>query len=151
MKKIDDLHGEHFFLDNFFVSPTIIDGKEYMTNEHYFQSMKCADPMEAEEIRLAHSPGEAKALGQVCKMCFNWQSGYKYCVMFIGVFEKFQQNHEIRRKLLATEGAYLEEGNTWGDRIWGTVDGKGQNALGLILMIVRDILAADIAKEGKGE
>ena len=33
---------------------------------------------------------------------------------------------------------YLEEGNTWGDRIWGTVHGQGANLLGRILMETRD-------------
>lgn len=35
---------------------------------------------------------------------------------------------------------HLEEGNTWGDTIWGTVDGVGENRLGKILMRVRDEL-----------
>ena len=33
---------------------------------------------------------------------------------------------------------YLEEGNTGGDRIWGTVHGQGANLLGRILMETRD-------------
>ena len=45
---------------------------------------------------------------------------------------------DLQVKLLATGDAYLEEGNTWGDRIWGTVDGQGENRLGKILMQVRD-------------
>ena len=40
-------------------------------------------------------------------------------------------------KVLATGDAYLEEGNTWGDRIWGTVNGSGANRLGFILMQIR--------------
>lgn len=30
------------------------------------------------------------------------------------------------------------EGNTWGDRVWGTVNGVGANQLGIILMKIRD-------------
>lgn len=142
MERIDDLHGEHFFLDNFYVSPTVIDGKEYMTNEHYFQSMKCADPVEAEKIRLAATPSEAKMLGQKCRMSYNWRT-HRYPIMFVGVWEKFQQNLTICKKLLATGDAYIEEGNTWGDTTWGTVDGEGQNGLGIILMIVRDFFAME--------
>jgi predicted NAD-dependent protein-ADP-ribosyltransferase YbiA (DUF1768 family) len=42
--------------------------------------------------------------------------------------------------LLASGGATLEEGNPWGDRLWGVVDGVGENRLGKILMKVRDEL-----------
>ena len=43
-------------------------------------------------------------------------------------------------KLLATGDAQLEEGNTWGDRIWGVYQGQGDNRLGKILMKVREEL-----------
>ena len=53
------------------------------------------------------------------------------------VFEKFKQNPHLTKKLLDTGDVYLEEGNNWGDRIWGTVNGVGRNELGKILMEVR--------------
>ena len=43
--------------------------------------------------------------------------------------------------LIATGDAYLEKENTWGDRVWGTVNGQGANNLGRILMDVRDELS----------
>lgn len=49
---------------------------------------------------------------------------------------KFDQKEELRQQLL-TGNEFLEEGNTWGDRVWGTVDGVGQNHLGKILMEIR--------------
>lgn len=58
--------------------------------------------------------------------------------------EKFTQNTELADKLLATGDAYLEEGNTWGDRIWGTVNGSGANRLGVILMQIRAELKDDL-------
>ena len=54
---------------------------------------------------------------------------------------KFVQNPELAQKLIATGNAYLEEGNTWGDKVWGTVNGSGANNLGIILMKVRNELA----------
>ena len=56
---------------------------------------------------------------------------------------KFSQNEELAKKLLATNDEYLIEGNTWGDRFWGTVNGEGRNQLGIILMQVRDELRAE--------
>ena len=47
-------------------------------------------------------------------------------------------NKELKEKLLATEDAYLEEGNTWGDTYWGTCDGIGKNIMGLLTMRVRE-------------
>lgn len=60
--------------------------------------------------------------------------------------QKFQR-FDLQEKLLATGNAYLEEGNTWGDRIWGTVNGEGENRLGKILMQVRQ----EIQKEKQSE
>lgn len=56
---------------------------------------------------------------------------------------KFSQNEELRNRLLATGDEQLEEGNTWGDRIWGTVNGIGENRLGNILMRVREELRSE--------
>lgn len=41
---------------------------------------------------------------------------------------------------LDTGNRHLEECNTWNDRYWGTVNGKGENNLGKILMRIRDEL-----------
>ena len=45
---------------------------------------------------------------------------------------------DLLERLINTNDKYLEEGNTWGDRIWGTVDGVGANLLGQILMEIRE-------------
>lgn len=69
----------------------------------------------------------------------DWED-IKYDAMYNCVKAKFEQNPDLAEKLIATGDAYLEEGNTWGDRIWGTVNGIGQNHLGKILMRVRQEL-----------
>ena len=53
---------------------------------------------------------------------------------------KFTQNETLKTKLLKTGDAMLIEGNTWGDRIWGQVNGVGENNLGKILMRIREEL-----------
>jgi hypothetical protein len=63
---------------------------------------------------------------------------------------KFTQNGDLKERLLATGDAYLEEGNTWGDRIWGTVNGKGANMLGIILMETREKLREKELEEEPG-
>lgn len=66
----------------------------------------------------------------------DWEA-VKVRIMEEIVRAKFTQNTELADKLLATGDAYLEEGNTWDDRIWGTVNSSGANRLGVILMQIR--------------
>ncbi|MDE7478548.1 MAG: NADAR family protein, partial [Lachnospiraceae bacterium] len=73
------------------------------------------------------------------KLRHDWEK-VKFDIMYEICKAKFSQNEELREKLIATGKVRLEEGNTWGDKIWGTVNGKGQNNLGKILMRVREEL-----------
>ena len=79
---------------------------------------------------------QAKIFGKKVKLRDDWEDVKKYWMLNV-VYAKFSQNVELREMLLETEDAYLEEGNTWGDTYWGTVNGIGENNLGKILMGVR--------------
>ena len=81
----------------------------------------------------------AKRKGRHVQLRHDWEQ-IKFTVMYEIVKAKFTKNEDLKIKLLATKDEYLEEGNTWGDKIWGTVNGKGQNNLGKILMRVREEL-----------
>lgn len=67
----------------------------------------------------------------------NWNE-IKLEVMYYLVFQKFNNNKELKQMLIDTQDALLEEGNTWDDTFWGICNGVGQNHLGKILMKVRD-------------
>ena len=67
--------------------------------------------------------------------------------MFDIVRQKFLQHQDLAEKLLATGDGYLEEGNNWGDRYFGVVNGVGENVLGCSLMIVRE----ELKKRKQGE
>lgn len=139
---IDKFEGDYAFLSNFYYSPVVIDGKQYLTIENYFQSMKATDPKEAEKIRVAPTPGQSKRLGRHCAMRKNWEE-IKEEVMYQGVKAKFTQNPKLRAALEETGDAWLEEGNTWHDNTWGVCycvncqDTIAKNKLGKILMRVR--------------
>ena len=139
---IDKFEGDYAFLSNFFYSPITIEGKRYLTVENYFQSMKAANPEDAEEIRLAPKPGESKRLGRHCVIRKDWED-IKEDIMYKGVKAKFMQNPNLRTALEKTEDAWLEEGNTWHDNTWGVCrcikcqDKMAYNKLGKILMRVR--------------
>jgi hypothetical protein len=51
---------------------------------------------------------------------------------------KFTQNKNLRKMLVDTGDAYLEETNYWHDTFWGVYNGIGENNLGKLLMVVRD-------------
>lgn len=55
------------------------------------------------------------------------------------LLQKFEANR-LAERLLGTGDAYLVEGNTWNDTLWGVCDGRGRNLPGLMLMEVRGML-----------
>lgn len=129
--------GKHSPLSNFYPSPvTDTEGHAYPSVEHYYQAMKTLDPFHRQEVREARSPGHAKRAGRAVPLRPDWEA-IKYDVMFEGIRQKFAPDSPLAAYLLATEHHLLVEGNTWGDRTWGRVDGHGKNWLGTILMAWR--------------
>lgn len=55
---------------------------------------------------------------------------------------KYDANPDLAKKLLATEGKLILEGNAWGDRTWGVIETQtglqGYNGMGCIAMSVRE-------------
>ena len=117
---IKQFRGDFFFLSNFYECPVTYEQLTYTNNEAAFQAQKCTS--DAEKIQFTKlNPTEAKKLGRKVNLRKDWEA-VKVKIMEEIVRAKFRQNTELADKLLATGDAYLEEGNTWGDRIWGTVN-----------------------------
>lgn len=138
-KKINSFRGEYSFLSNFYEAPVEYEGLTYQSSEAAYQAQKCADPKDREAF-TAMNPAEAKKAGRTVTIREDWED-VKISVMTGIVRAKFEQNPDLAGMLLATKDAYLEEGNNWGDRVWGTVNGEGANNLGLILMDTRKFLS----------
>jgi hypothetical protein len=136
---ISEFSGEFSWLSNFHLSMIVHDGRWYFSSEHVYQSAKTDDFSWKERIRTASTPGKAKRLGSKCPIRNDWQL-IKLDVMRKCIYAKFKQNQCLGDKLVATGDEYIEEGNTWGDKFWGTVDGIGENWLGRIIMDVREKL-----------
>ena len=145
MNKIDSVRDEYFSLINFYAAPVFYDGLIYQNNEAAFQAQKCIEKKDRETFTTMN-PSEAKHAGRKVDLRKDWEK-VKVSLMAEIVRAKFEQNPELADKLLATGEAYLEEGNTWGDRIWGTVNGQGANRLGIILMETRE----ELKEKGKEE
>lgn len=106
--------------------------------EHAFQAAKTIDPTERACIRMSATPSITKRLGRKVSLRPDWEE-VKTEVMLQLVRQKFNGT-DLGAKLLATGNEPLEEVNRWGDTLWGTTGGVGQNHLGRILMQVREEL-----------
>lgn len=133
---ISRFEGEFDFLSNFYPSPVTYLGVTYPTAEHAYQAQKTYDQKEHDRILMAPTPGRAKRIGKTVKCHPSWNT-LRVDVMKGVIWSKFSQNPGLGQRLLATGNVTLIEGNVWGDRFWGQVDGFGENMLGKILMEVR--------------
>lgn len=136
---INSFRNEYYFLSNFYEAPVTYNGITYKNNEAAFQAQKVAPSKEAMLEFKDLNPAEAKKLGRKVSLRPDWEN-VKVQIMRDLVYAKFDQNPDLLEKLINTGDEYLEEGNTWGDRIWGVVNGVGANLLGQILMEVREEL-----------
>ena len=145
MNKINSFRDEYYFLSNFYECSVTYNGLTYKNNEAAFQAQKCINLKDREKFCDLRA-SESKKLGRRVVLRKDWED-IKIKVMTDIVKAKFEQNEDLQKKLLATEDAYLEEGNTCGDRIWGTVNGVGANNLGEILMNVRKELQLELDRD----
>lgn len=133
--KILGFFGEYRFLSNFWPSLIEFEGLNYPTVENAYQAAKTTE--EKERMRFVNvSAAAAKSLGQKVKLRPDWES-FKIPVMNQCLKAKFALP-DLKKLLLSTGDAYLEETNTWKDRYWGVCDGEGQNWLGRLIMSIRD-------------
>lgn len=138
MDKINEFRGEYYFLSNFYEREITYDGLTYKNSEAAFQAQKCKSKEDRKRFCNLNA-SEAKKLGRKVSLRPDWDR-LKVQIMKDIVTAKFKQNADLQNKLICTGNAYLEEGNTWGDRVWGCVNGRGANLLGQILMEIRTCL-----------
>lgn len=126
------------WLSNFHRAKQICHGIEYPTNEHYYQSGKTEDEEVKRWIASAPTPYLAMCAGRSLrkgkKLRDDWhKEGIKVAIMHFGLIAKFEQNKDLKKKLLATGNATLHEDSP-SDMFWGK---KGKDMLGSLLMTVR--------------
>ena len=136
LKPISSFRGENSFLSNMSSSPVKLGEVTYPTVEHAFQAAKTTDPTERAKILAAKTAAEAKKIGKTVTLRKNWNQ-MREEVMEKALRAKFEQNPELKKKLIDTGDVDLIESNTWGDTFWGQVNGKGENKLGKLLMKIR--------------
>ena len=136
---IDEFIGEYYFLSNFSYSKIELNGFIFDSGEAAFHSFKDIS-RQSEFVDIF--PLMAKRKGRRVSLRSDWEQ-VKDDIMYQVVKAKFEQNDELKEKLLATENQMLVEGNTWNDTYWGICQGKGFNVLGVTLMLIRHELRGE--------
>lgn len=141
--------GEFALLDNFAPTSIWYGGLRYPTTEHAFAAMKSNYPSIQAKIRKTPSPGSAKGMGRQVKLREDWDEvkfGFMWEILQAKFFDPSHPYHEnLIRLLVSTKGRMIWEGNSWNDKIWGVTANpngtwSGQNALGVMLMMIRRIV-----------
>ena len=142
---IDTFKKDHGFLSNFAKVPIEFEGEIYPSVEHAFQAAKTDVPAERATIQGLGNPLWARQRGKNVTLRPGWDA------IRLEVMQRFLRAKfaipKMADKLLATGDTPLYEGNWWDDRFWGTVDGKGDNHLGVLLMEIRTELRS-VASSG---
>lgn len=141
--------GTHTVLSNFYQSTFMaahfsfdrLTQVEWKSVEHYYQAAKACSIVDAEWVRAAATPGEAKRRGRKIALRDDWEA-VKIPVMRNALALKFAPDTQEAAYLRSTEDFVLVEGNDWGDIFWGVAGGFGQNWLGYLLMAQRGYLIA---------
>ena len=133
---------EYGWLSNFHRSTQVVDGITYPSNEHYYQSQKATTKELHDWIRNAPAPFHAMKAGRALRkyrgeLRLDWNA-VKQDIMLKGLRAKFS-DPDLKQKLIDTGDAYLFEESPH-DKYWGEFNGKGQNHLGRLLMLVRSEL-----------
>lgn len=148
-KKIGGFVGEYRWLSNFFMCPVTWEGRSYTSSEAAYQSGKY--PPAERDVFMTLDPDPAKKLSRTKPYDTAVWEARKERTMREVVTAKFTQNRELAEKLIATGDRVLEETNWWGDKIWGTYQGVGENKLGILLMDVRAQLLKERAAGKKAK
>ena len=140
---------------NLYPSPIMFDGELYPTAEHAYQAGKAAKAAVRKWVLSAPSPA---LVAMAAHGLYSWDvvpnwATIKFERMRRVLLAKYQQHADLRILLLSTGDARLVESantNNAVNRLWGEVNGKGQNMLGKLLMDLRAELRIG-ATESPGE
>lgn len=128
---------------NLFQRPIEFEGTTYPTSEHAYQAGKARKQAVRDWILSAPTPALAAMAAHglyVWDVVPDWAK-IKFDRMRAVLRAKFDQHADLRDLLLSTGEARLVEAGTVNNavnRLWGEVDGKGENMLGVMLMELRD-------------
>ncbi len=132
--------------------PVVFEGREYPTSEHAYQAGKAVKESVREWILSAPSPA---LVAMAAHGLYTWDiapdwSKVKFDRMRRVLRAKFTQHQDLRDLLLSTGDARLVESAKTDNpvnRLWGEVNGKGKNMLGVLLMELRSELRSESVQQ----
>ena len=135
---------------NLYRRSIVFEGEVYATNEHAYQAGKARKPAVRRWLMDAPSPA---LLAMAAHGLYYWDiapgwSAGKFDRMRTVLRAKFTQHEDLGSVLLSTGEARLVEAGTVDNgvnRLWGEVNGVGQNMLGKMLMKLRSELRAELS------
>ncbi len=137
-----DPDGANGYLANFSVAPFYLDGREWPTVEHYYQSQKFrCHPELAKRVASSPTAATAKATAKKFREFADpkWAS-IREEIMYRAIEAKFRQNKFLAEQLIGTGRIDLIEAAK-DDLYWGAGEsGNGSNRMGTLLMRLRDEL-----------
>ena len=140
----------HGVFSNLYRREIEFEGDRYPTSEHAYQAGKARKPEVKAWLMAAPSPS---LLAMAAHGLYYWDivpgwSTTKFDRMRRVLRAKFTQHEDFRDLLLSTGDARLIETATTDNdvnRLWGEVNGVGQNMLGIMLMELRAKLAQRVS------
>ena len=148
-------YGRNSVFSNFFSCQFVVDAISYSSIEQYFQSqraLKAGDEEAMAEIMKTSDPVQHLKIGRKVHVdSHQWNDDIAKQIMEKGIKAKFEQNNSLKQQLLATKSKMMVQCNKY-DPVWGVGMGlhnddvfdkakwKGNNALGSILVAVREEL-----------
>lgn len=136
---------------NLYKRPIEFEGQNYPTSEHAYQAGKALKPAVRDWIQAAPTPALA---AMAAHGLYTWDvtpdwSKIKFARMRAVLRAKFTQHTDLADLLISTGDAILVEVGTVNNavnRLWGEVNGKGENLLGVMLMELRTDLTNGVGK-----
>jgi ribA/ribD-fused uncharacterized protein len=130
---------------NLFRRSILFENREFATAEHAYQAGKAKKAEVRDWILNAPTPS---LVAMAAHGLYTWEivpnwSEIKYDRMRKVLRAKFSQHEDLREVLLSTGNARLVEVGRVDspvNRIWGEINGRGQNMLGILLMELREEL-----------
>ena len=141
-------HDPYYEFTNFYQAPLQIEGRVWATSENYFQAQKYIGTPLFDAIQQSQTAREAFDISRTPGLGLQWRRSdweeVKDDVMYVALYAKFTQHQRLRRLLLDTGECKLVE-HTSRDSYWGDGgDGRGQNKLGQLLMMLREELRREV-------
>lgn len=141
---IKEFQGEYRWLSNFAAVNVNFEGKVYPSVEHAYVAAKSTDETFREYCTdIKTHPAEVKQAGKEIPLRPDWDE-VKEGVMMHLLKEKYNQE-PYKTQLIETKDTYIQEGNWWGDKVWGYCfkTNEGDNLLGIMIMEIRRKLIRD--------